>query len=81
MRTIIDLPDDQIEQLAELCAREHISRAEAIRRALAAWLPLNRRERDEEVLKRTFGAWKGLGIDTDRYLAEVRAEWDREWDR
>ena len=81
MRTIIDLPDEQVEALAELCARERISRAEAIRRAVAAMLATNKRKHRAEVLAETFGAWKHLGIDTDTYLAEIRSEWDRDWDR
>ncbi|MBA4179720.1 MAG: hypothetical protein C0506_03950 [Anaerolinea sp.] len=38
-----------------------------------------RADRAEAILKRTFGAWKHHGVDTDTYLAELRAEWDREW--
>jgi len=34
MRTIIELPDAQLESLSRLCRREKISRAEAIRRAV-----------------------------------------------
>ena len=34
VRTIIDLPDDQLRKLSDYCQREHVSRAEAIRRAV-----------------------------------------------
>ena len=81
VRTIIDLPQEQIDALAEICQREKISRAEAIRRALAEWLAEPRRQRDERIIEETFGAWKHLGIDTDTYLEELRSEWDREWDK
>jgi metal-responsive CopG/Arc/MetJ family transcriptional regulator len=79
MRTIIDLPDEQIRGLAELCAREKISRAEAIRRAVDALIEDRARCRAERkaALEASFGSWKHLGIDTDTYLAEIRAEWDR----
>lgn len=70
-----------MEALAELCASERISRAEAIRRAVAAMIEERRADREEGILQRTFGAWKHLGIDTDTYLAEIRSEWDREWDK
>jgi metal-responsive CopG/Arc/MetJ family transcriptional regulator len=82
MRTIIDLPDDQIQALAELCARENISRAEAIRRAVSNYVCADQQDQSEfqRVLKATFGMWKDRGIDTDTYLAELRKEWDREWD-
>ncbi len=76
MRTIIDLTDEQLRGLAELCRKEHISRAEAIRRAIAACLARDEGKERERVLAETFGAWKHLGVDTDTYLAEIRAEWD-----
>jgi len=38
MRTIIDLPDAQIAALRELGERERASRAEVIRRAVAAYI-------------------------------------------
>jgi len=38
MRTIIDLPEDQLEGLAAVCEREKASRAEVIRRAVALYL-------------------------------------------
>ncbi len=56
MRTIVDLPDEQVEALAELCEREKISRAEAIRRAVAAMLATNKGKRKEQVLAETFDA-------------------------
>ena len=34
VRTIVDLPEEQIRKLTLLCRRERISRAEAIRRAV-----------------------------------------------
>jgi metal-responsive CopG/Arc/MetJ family transcriptional regulator len=35
MRTIVDIPEEQLQRLSELCRQEGLSRAEAIRRALA----------------------------------------------
>ena len=76
MRTIIDVPDEQVRGLAELCAREHISRAEAIRRGVTGLLQESRAEERKRVLAETLGAWKQLDIDTDTYLAEIGSEWD-----
>jgi hypothetical protein len=76
MRTIVDLPEEQLDALAEICAREGISRAEAIRRAVKAFLAerqLRRQER-KDALDATFGMWKDRGVDTDTYLAKIRAE-------
>jgi metal-responsive CopG/Arc/MetJ family transcriptional regulator len=38
MRTIVDLPGEQVEALASLCEREGISRAEAVRRAMREFI-------------------------------------------
>ena len=82
MRTIIELPEEQVRRLDEHCRRERISRAEGVRRAVAALLEHDEAERetDQQVLRSTFGAWKHLGIDGLEYQRAIRAEWDREWD-
>jgi Ribbon-helix-helix protein, copG family len=77
MRTTIYLTDEQVKGLAAYCGEERISRAEAVRRAIDLYI----RERRREALRNSFGAWKHLGIDTDAYLAGIRSEWDRDWDR
>lgn len=79
MRTIIDLPAEQIERLADFCARERISRAEAVRRAVAALLDDRERVQAERqhAVRASFGSWKEFGTDTDTYLAEIRSEWER----
>jgi len=57
MRTIIDLPDDQVKALAELCKSQSISRAEAVRKA-------------------AFGAWQGKKMDSRKFVASLREEWE-----
>ena len=82
MRTIIDLPEDQIEALRALCEREGISRAEAVRKAVDLLLEQKqaRRREFEEALAAAAGSWKDYGIDGVEYQRKIRAEWDREWD-
>jgi hypothetical protein len=82
MRTIIELTDGQLAALAELCEREKISRAEAIRRAVDALLcrESERTSQRRTAIEAAFGMWKDRGIDAETYLATLRAEWDREWD-
>jgi hypothetical protein len=72
MRTIVDIPAEQLRQLAELCRREDLSRAEAVRRAIALLLADQPRQPDE-----AFGLWKGRGADGVRYQQALRGEWDR----
>ncbi len=71
MRTIIDLPDDQVERLGEICRRDGVSRAEVIRRAVADYLDaLCLRERGD-----VFGIWRGRGVDGLEYERRLRSEW------
>jgi metal-responsive CopG/Arc/MetJ family transcriptional regulator len=74
MRTLVDIPNDELESLTALSKAEGISRAESIRRAIKAYIELNRPPSKHE----GFGLWKDKGIDTDEYLRKIRAEWDRE---
>ena len=71
MRTIIDLPPEQLQQLAEFCRRRDLSRAEAVRRAVAMLLA-------EESLKpgEAFGLWKGRGVEGVSYQQSRRDEWE-----
>jgi metal-responsive CopG/Arc/MetJ family transcriptional regulator len=72
MRTIIDLPDDQVAALAELCEREKISRAEAVRRAVDGLLARHRVGSREEA----FGAW-APHEDSRKLVESLRGEWAR----
>ncbi len=72
MRTIVDLPQDQVDALAELCERENISRAEAVRQAVAAFVATRQVGTREEA----FGAWSP-GKDGRDLVETLRSEWDR----
>ncbi|MCC7365830.1 MAG: ribbon-helix-helix protein, CopG family [Dehalococcoidia bacterium] len=77
MRTIVDLPEEQLRWLAELCKRDGISRAEAIRRVLA-----DARHRDLETPRRDsldeiFGLWRDRNIDALEYERALREEFER----
>ncbi len=71
MRTIIDLPDAQLEALAAWCGREGVSRAEAIRRAVAALL----QEARAQVAPEAYGLWRDRPVDGLAYETALRAEW------
>ena len=73
MRTIIELPEDQLDALADVCRREAISRAEAIRQAVAMYLGA-RRAADASP---AFGVWRDRSIDGLAYERDLRDEWDR----
>ena len=78
VRTIVDLPEEQLQWLASVCAREGISRAEAIRRAVEASMHQNGEADFKRALDAAFGMWKDRGIDGVEYQRELRAEWERD---
>ena len=72
MRTIIDLPEDQLGALDGICRREAISRAEAIRRAVDLLV----RDRAAGASHTAFGLWRGSKtIDGLTYQERIRREW------
>jgi hypothetical protein len=74
MRTIIDLPEDQLEALDGICRREEISRAEAIRQAVGLLV----RQRGAGASGVAFGLWRGKRrVDGLRYQDQMRREWPR----
>ena len=79
MRTIVDLPEEQIAALDNYCEEEKVSRAEAVRRAVSEFVPT---KPTGEKKKRTikdhpgFGSWKHLNIDGLEFQQKMRAEWD-----
>ena len=70
MRTIIEVPGEQLEALDDVCRRDGISRAEAIRRAVA--LLLRQRGGAPE---QAFGLWRGRKTDGLAYERSLRDEW------
>lgn len=70
MKTIIDVPDEQAAPLTEIWERSRISRAEAIRCAIALFLQQHR-----DSGKAAFGLWEGSDIDGEEYQRTLRREW------
>ena len=73
MRTIIELPADQLAHLDAHCRRENVSRAEAIRRAIAAMLA----DRTKVDAAGAFGLWRDRRDDAHTLLEQLRDEWAR----
>ena len=73
MRTIIDLPEDQVRGLDLWCERERISRAEAVRRAVSAALSI----RKTNPLADAFGAWSHKKLNSRNYVESLRSEWGK----
>jgi predicted transcriptional regulator len=71
MRTLIDLPDAQIQALAALCERVGQSRAAVIREAVAEYLE----RRTAKPAEAAYGLWGAEAMDGLDYQRKARAEW------
>jgi predicted transcriptional regulator len=71
VRTLIDLPDTQIQALAELCERVRKPRAAVIREAVAEYL----QRRSTKPAEAAYGLWGAEATDGLVYQKKARAEW------
>jgi metal-responsive CopG/Arc/MetJ family transcriptional regulator len=71
MRTIVDLPEKQIEALKQLSESAHASRAELVRRAIDEYLTRHQPTQNDDA----FGLWKKHKTDGLDYQERVRDEW------
>jgi len=72
MRTIVDIPDRDVHELDALCGREHMSRAEAIRRAVGDYLKRHLRAEEDAA----FGLWKDRKQEALSCQNALRDEWE-----
>lgn len=72
MRTIVDLPEKDLQAVKALARREKVSQAEAIRRAVKAYLASNQPGLPEDA----FGLWADRP-DGVAYQRALREEWSR----
>ena len=74
MRTIIDLPERQLDALKRISRSRKLSRAELIRQAVDRYLQEHLPGREE-----AFGLWKRAGAREDgvAYQRRLRKEWKR----
>lgn len=70
MRTLVDIPDRQLEELIRISKAEKVSRAEIIRQAVAAFIEMKKPDTVE-----AFGLWKEHGADGLTYQEQLRSEW------
>jgi len=71
MRTLIDLPDTQIQALAALCQRVNQPRAAIIREAVAEYLARHTTQSPEAA----YGLWGNQTPDGLAYQEQMRGEW------
>lgn len=71
VRTLIDIPDDQIAGLADVGRRRGASRAALVREAIGEYLDRHGGEARETA----FGLWGKRAPDGLAYQLKLRAEW------
>lgn len=79
MRTLVDIPDEDIEKLDALASREKRSRAAAIRDAVKLYLVHKSDAKDW--IERGYGYWAGRtdigdGVEYQRAMREDRTPYD-----
>lgn len=70
MRTLIDIPDAQLQSLSHICETLRVSRAHVVREAIAAYLA----QQSKPNTAQAFGAW-GSGEDGVAFQQRLRSEW------
>ncbi|MCB1556193.1 MAG: CopG family transcriptional regulator [Alphaproteobacteria bacterium] len=80
MRTIVDIPRDDIKSLDAIAAQGGLSRAEVVRRAVSLYLEEERAEAKNK-LDQYFGLFRNDptvfdGLDGLAYQEKMRAEWN-----
>ena len=71
MRTIIEVPDDDIKNLDRIVEQQKKSRSAIIREAIRLYLEGRVIDSD----KAAFGVWKGKQAEGLEYQTKVRSEW------
>jgi metal-responsive CopG/Arc/MetJ family transcriptional regulator len=71
MRTLIDIPEEDIGLLTKLSKTSAVSRAELVRRAISQYLETHRRAEKAEA----FGLWAHRGEDGLAFQERMRGEW------
>jgi hypothetical protein len=71
MRTLVDIPTEDLKLLNGVVKTLAISRAEFVRRAISKSLEPHRQSQKQEA----FGLWSNHPVDGLKYQERMRAEW------
>ena len=72
MRTLVDIPEEDLAILNELSQVEKVSRSELVRRAVATYIQPHKKSAPLV----GFGLWKDFPEDGLEYQHRIRAEWE-----
>ena len=71
MRTLIDIPEEDLKLLSQVAKKLSVSRAEFVRQAVATSLAPHRQKMNHAA----FGSWPEFSEDGVAYQERMRAEW------
>ena len=71
MRTLVDIPEEDLKALTQLGRRRRASRARVIRQAVREYLARHAVESADEA----YGLWRGQGVDGLEHQQRLRSEW------
>jgi metal-responsive CopG/Arc/MetJ family transcriptional regulator len=71
MRTLIDIPEEDLKLLTQVAKKLSISRSEFVRQVVARSLAPHRQKMNHAA----FGAWSEFSEDGVAYQERMRAEW------
>jgi len=71
MRILVDMPETQVKQLAQISAATKRPRAAIIREAVATYI----KRHAPDPARKAFGIWGDLKIDSVEYQRKLRDEW------
>ncbi len=72
MRTLVDIPEEDLAILNDLSEAERVSRSELVRRAVASYVQPHKKSAPLV----GFGLWKDFPEDGLAYQERIRAEWE-----
>ncbi len=71
MRTLVDIPEEDLKALTQLSRRRRASRARVIRQAVREYLARHAVESADEA----YGLWSSQGVDGLEHQQRLRSEW------
>ncbi|MFN7096657.1 MAG: ribbon-helix-helix protein, CopG family [Gammaproteobacteria bacterium] len=73
MKTLINIPDNQLVIIQQICEEQHVSRTELIRQALT--LLIERHNKKSTNVDKAFGILRNKKLDSLAYQRKLREEW------
>jgi metal-responsive CopG/Arc/MetJ family transcriptional regulator len=71
MKTLVEIPESQLKELAQIGKKRSLSRAAVIREAVTSYLADKKSAKKDDA----FGLWRNKDFDSLEYQRKLRDEW------